>query len=44
MSISERHRPNPARVTLTQSNFEVLSEEIFKVSPTYQNGAPNTVI
>jgi len=31
-------------ITLVADNFEVLSEELFKVTPTYQNGAPNTVI
>jgi hypothetical protein len=31
-------------ITLVQDNFEVLSEEVFKVTPTYQNGVPNTVI
>ena len=31
-------------VTLTESNFEILTEELFKVTPTHQNGAPNTVI
>ena len=31
-------------ITLVQHNFQVLSEELFKVTPTYQNGAPNTVI
>jgi hypothetical protein len=31
-------------ITLVQDNFEVLSEELFKQTPTYQNGAPNTVI
>jgi hypothetical protein len=31
-------------ITLVADNFEILSEELFKVTPTYQNGAPNTVI
>jgi hypothetical protein len=31
-------------ITLVADNFEVLSEELFKVTPTYQNGAPNTLI
>jgi hypothetical protein len=31
-------------ITLVADNFEVLSEELFKVTPTYQNGVPNTVI
>jgi len=31
-------------VTLCADSFEVLSEELFKVTPIYQNGAPNTVI
>ena len=31
-------------VTLTESNFEILSEELFKLTPTHQSGAPNTVI
>jgi hypothetical protein len=31
-------------ITLVQDNFEVLSEELFKVTPTYQNGAHNTLI
>ena len=31
-------------ITLVQDNFEVLSEELFKVTPTYQNGVPNAVI
>jgi hypothetical protein len=29
-------------VTLTQDNFEVLSEEIYEFTPTYENGSPNT--
>jgi len=31
-------------ITLVADNFEVLSEELFKATATYQNGAPNTVI
>ena len=31
-------------IALVADNFELLSEELFKVTPTYQNGAPNTVI
>ena len=31
-------------ITLVADNFEILSEELFKATPTYQNGAPNTVI
>jgi hypothetical protein len=31
-------------ITLVADNFEILSGELFKVTPTYQNGAPNTVI
>ncbi len=31
-------------ITLVQHNFEVLSEDLLKVTPTYQNGVPNTVI
>ena len=31
-------------ITLVADNFEVLSEELFKLTPTHQNGAPNTVI
>jgi hypothetical protein len=31
-------------VTLTQDNFEILTEELFKVTPTYENGSPNTII
>ena len=31
-------------ITLVADTFEVLSEELFKVTPTYQNRAPNTVI
>jgi len=31
-------------ITLVVDNFEVLSEELLKVTPTYQNGVPNTVI
>ena len=31
-------------ITLVADNFEVLSEELFKATPTYQNGAPNAVI
>ena len=31
-------------ITLVQGNFEVLSDELFKATPTYQNGAPNSVI
>jgi hypothetical protein len=31
-------------ITLVTDNFEILSEELFKATPTYQNGAPNTVI
>ena len=31
-------------ITLVADNFEILSDELFKVTPTYQNGAPNTVI
>jgi hypothetical protein len=30
-------------VTLCADNFEIISEELFKATPTYQNGAPNTV-
>jgi hypothetical protein len=39
-------RPGNAadHITLVADNFEVLSEELFKVTPTYQNGAPNAVI
>jgi hypothetical protein len=31
-------------VALCADNFEIISEELFKATPTYQNGAPNTVI
>ena len=31
-------------INLVQDNFEVISEELFKVTPTYQNGAPNALI
>ena len=31
-------------VTLCADNFEIISEELFKPTPTYQNGAPNAVI
>ena len=31
-------------ITLVADNFEVLSEELFKVTPTFQNGAPNALI
>lgn len=31
-------------VTLVQDNFEILSEELFKLTPTHQNGVPTTVI
>jgi hypothetical protein len=42
-------RPNDVtnaadHITLVADNFEILSEELFKVTPTYQNRAPNTVI
>ena len=32
------------QIILVADNFEILSEELFKVTPTYQNGAPNTVV
>ena len=31
-------------VTLVQANFEILSEELFKLTPTFQNGVPNAVV
>ena len=31
-------------ITLVADNFEILSEELFKLTPTFQNGAPNAVI
>jgi hypothetical protein len=31
-------------ITLVADNFEILSEELFKVTPTYQNGVPNAII
>jgi hypothetical protein len=31
-------------ITLVADNFEILSEELFKVTPTYQNGTPNALI
>ena len=31
-------------VALTETNFEILSAELFKSEATYQNGSPNTVI
>jgi hypothetical protein len=31
-------------ITLVQDNFEILSEELFKQTPTHQNGAPNTIV
>ena len=29
-------------VTLSADNFEILSEEIYEFTPTYENGSPNT--
>ena len=31
-------------VTLVQDNFEILTEELFKLTPTFQNGVPNTLV
>jgi len=31
-------------VALTETNFEILSAELFKREATYQNGSPNTVV
>jgi hypothetical protein len=31
-------------VAVAQENFEILTEEVFKVVPTYQSGSPNTLI